>query len=147
MKESSDCATKVNSEHSNTTSPVRLPVCLYLCVPTLVETASSPLLDWKGTKNKKKLKVMAISHVQEVQHKQKIIVFCIGVGKRIQMLSLQKFMTIYLFILWIMFIPFHISGVADADTVFMCSDCMPCNSPEAKDSSNYHLKQTQIILL
>lgn len=37
------------SEHANTTRTVQLPVCLYLCVPTLVDTASSLLLDWKGT--------------------------------------------------------------------------------------------------
>lgn len=46
-----------NSEHSTTTSTVRLPVCLYLCVPTLVDTASSRLLDQKGTKKKRKKKV------------------------------------------------------------------------------------------
>jgi len=39
------------------------------------------------------------------------------------------------------------SSLTVADVEFMCSGCTLDSAPEATDSSNYHLKQTEIILL
>lgn len=80
---------KGKSEHS--TQPAQPGyLSVYLCVPTLVETASSLLLDWKGTKSKIVLKVMAISQVQEVQFKQNGMFFCLDGCERVLKYYLYK---------------------------------------------------------
>ena len=49
QKAGSDIMREHIPRQRSTTCTVRLPVRLHLCVPTLVDTASSPLQEWRGT--------------------------------------------------------------------------------------------------
>lgn len=108
------------TRESTLPQPAQLPVCLYLCITLyiLADTASSPWLDWKGTKTA----LRATSHVQEAQNKTNFYLVS-GVRKRtLKVFFFQKnfWLTVYLYMpsnkndneLQTMLTPVHSSGLA-----------------------------------